>query len=230
MDELGIERDAQILALAPIVERYVAKYAYAVSPYPHVLDVDDLRAAAWAGAVNAVDRFEPWRGIPLAAFASGVVRGAVLNEIRALDPLGEKLRTKLRYARTVHDGLRAALAREPTPAELAASVADAAVLRAKHARLPIAARVDDRDPLSIVTDGRSAEDVAIAHLTAVAIADAVTRLPERERHVIDAHYFGRTTLAEIAQTAARTPQRISQLHQRGLRRLRNVAGTALAEA
>jgi RNA polymerase sigma factor for flagellar operon FliA len=230
MDEFRTQRDARILALAPIVERYVSKYAKVVSPYAHVVDVDDLRAAAWSGAVNAVDRFDSTRGVPLEAYASVLIRGGVLNEIRAADPLGEKVRTKLRHARTTQDDLRAALLREPTPAEVAVSVPNAAALRAKHAQLPIATRNDDRDPLSIVTDGRSAEDIAIAHLTAVAIADSVTRLPAPERKVIDSHYFGDATLAEIAQGADRTPQRISQLHVRGLQRLRNVAGAAFMEA
>jgi RNA polymerase sigma factor for flagellar operon FliA len=47
-----------------------------------VTDGDDLASAAFLGLIDAVDRFEPGRGVPFEAYASLRIRGAMIDELR----------------------------------------------------------------------------------------------------------------------------------------------------
>ena len=47
-----------------------------------VTDSDDLASAAFLGLIDAVDRFEPGRGVPFEAYASLRIRGAMIDELR----------------------------------------------------------------------------------------------------------------------------------------------------
>ena len=51
-------------------------------------DADDLASAAFLGLIDAVDRFEPGRGVPFEAYASLRIRGAIIDEVRRTDERG----------------------------------------------------------------------------------------------------------------------------------------------
>ncbi len=53
-----------------------------------VTDQDDLASAAFLGLIDAVDRFEPGRGVPFEAYASLRIRGAIIDELRRIDERG----------------------------------------------------------------------------------------------------------------------------------------------
>src|SRR5881296_2270500 len=57
---------------------------------------DDLESAALIGLIDAVDRFEPERGVPFEGYASLRIRGAVLDEVRRVDELGRADRRRQR--------------------------------------------------------------------------------------------------------------------------------------
>ena len=53
-----------------------------------VADGDDVSSAALLGLIDAVDRFEPGRGVPFEAYASLRIRGAIIDELRRMDERG----------------------------------------------------------------------------------------------------------------------------------------------
>ncbi len=53
-----------------------------------VADADDVGSAALLGLIDAVDRFEPGRGVPFEAYASLRIRGAIIDELRRIDERG----------------------------------------------------------------------------------------------------------------------------------------------
>lgn len=220
------ERERLILSLAPIVNGIAHKYAHVVRAGA-TLEVGDLRAAGWVAATRAVDRFDPTRGTPLEAYASRVIHGAILNEVRRLDPVSERVRATIRTGARAHERFRATHGREPSAREMEDLVPGIGDADARAAMAPQHGFVDSPDPLTHVTGERSAEDIALAHLTKIALADAVARLRPSQRRVIEEHYFADEPLKAIAGRSTVTPQRISQLHLAGLQRLR--AGM-LAEA
>ncbi len=51
-------------------------------------DADDIASAAVLGLIDAVDRFEPGRGVPFEAYAALRIRGAIIDELRRMDERG----------------------------------------------------------------------------------------------------------------------------------------------
>jgi len=80
-----------------LIERYVPlarTCARRVRIESAVLDSDDLFSAALLGLIDAVDRFEPDRGVPFEAYASLRIRGAIVDELRRGDERGRGVRSE----------------------------------------------------------------------------------------------------------------------------------------
>ncbi len=86
------ERERRIRALLPLV-RSIARRVHRMVP---MTDVDDLIGDGCVGLIRAVDAFDPARGVPLEHYARRVVLGAVLNGIRRMDPVSERMRRTMR--------------------------------------------------------------------------------------------------------------------------------------
>ena len=87
------EREATILSLKAQVEG-VAGTVWARTP--HTVLMEDLVSCGWIGAINAVDRYEPNRGVSLKSFAESRIRGAMLDYLRNVDPLSRIHRARVK--------------------------------------------------------------------------------------------------------------------------------------
>ncbi|MET0860803.1 MAG: sigma-70 family RNA polymerase sigma factor [Microbacterium sp.] len=83
------------------------------------LDLDDLISAAQFGLARAALAYEPERGIPFGAFARNQINWAILDEMRAADPAGERGRVKIQRVRVAAETVLARTGRPATRAELA---------------------------------------------------------------------------------------------------------------
>jgi RNA polymerase sigma factor for flagellar operon FliA len=68
-------------------------------------DADDLASAALLGLIDAIDRFEPGRGVPFEAYASLRIRGAIVDELRRIDERGRGAAAEERPRPVSLDGL-----------------------------------------------------------------------------------------------------------------------------
>lgn len=84
------------------------------------LDLDDLISAAHFGLARAALSYEPERGIPFGAYARTQINWAILDEMRAADPAGERGRAKIQRIRAAAESILARTGRPATRAELAA--------------------------------------------------------------------------------------------------------------
>lgn len=90
-------RAGEASARASLIERYlplareVARHAHV--GWSAVADGDDLASAAFLGLIDAVDRFQPDRGVPFEAYARLRIRGAIIDELRRLDERGRSAET-----------------------------------------------------------------------------------------------------------------------------------------
>lgn len=78
-------------ARAALIERYMPlarALARRIRVATPLADADDMLSAALIGLIDAVDRFEPGRGVPFEAYASLRIRGAMVDELRRLDERG----------------------------------------------------------------------------------------------------------------------------------------------
>lgn len=216
----------------PSAEEYAelaAKYAYLVHRWARryagtsaaVIDWDDLVSVGIMGLIQAKQRFDPSSGKPFEVYAEFRIKGAILDELRRVDPFSQPLRRKVRRLSRAVEELTNELGREPSEHELARvldiPVADVRRLleQVQHLRQT---SVDEIDRHSI------AKDLAIsgwsrAELKA-ALSQALRRLDKRDQTIVALYYFEGLSMAEIGRTVGVTEARVSQLHSAALKQLR----------
>ena len=86
------------------------------------IETDDLVSAGVVGLIQAVESYEPDRGHAFSTFAVLRIRGAILDELRRLDPAPRSVRKKQRALQKSEASLRQELQREPTPANVSSRV------------------------------------------------------------------------------------------------------------
>jgi len=212
------EREAAIRALFPLVRSIGVRIARVV----RAADLDDLIGDGSLGAVRAVDSFDPRRGPSLVAYARRLITGAMLNGLRRVDPVSERVRRTLRIADRKRYTLANALGRLPTLGELERH--DPALRRARiaaHRNTPISLDAAPASDGATVADWSGEPSAAAMHaIEHASLHAALARLPLRQRQVVTLHYYGELSLHAIGRRLKISPQRCSQLHATALARLR----------
>ncbi|HXG45119.1 MAG TPA: FliA/WhiG family RNA polymerase sigma factor [Gemmatimonadales bacterium] len=215
----GTARDALVRQHLPLVRRL----AYDLSRrLPSSVEVDELVSAGSLGLLQAIDRFEPSRGLAFSTFATPRIRGAMLDALRASSHAPRAVRVRRRQVAAAAERLTARLGRAPDPQEMAAALAldaetygrwvrDIAALEAVPLDLAEAERF-------LTVAGGEAEEGPMSE----ALEAALARLPERERQVLALYYFEDLPQREIARVLGVTESRVSQLHTRAVHRLREI--------
>ncbi|GAB3510164.1 FliA/WhiG family RNA polymerase sigma factor [Amycolatopsis cihanbeyliensis] len=223
-------RDRLVLHYAPLV-KYVA--GRVGTGLPTHVDVGDLIQSGIFGLVDAIEKFDPDRGLRFETYAMQRIRGAILDDLRSQDWVPRAVRSRIREAERALERLGGRLHRTPTDAELATeleiSVSD---LRDLYGQLQLTSVVALED---LVTAGRDCasvvdmlpDDDAVDPVAVLVdqdnrrqLAEAIAQLTERDRIVVSLYYFESLTLAEIGKVLGVTESRVSQLHTRAVLRLR----------
>ncbi len=193
---------------------------------------DDLFQVASMALIKSVDRFDPDRGFEFVTFATKTVMGELKRHFR---DKGWAVRAPRRlqelYLELGHavSALSQELGRSPTVTELAAriGVAEEAVLEAMEAgqgyrAASIDVPDDEQEPLSSRLGSRDATLDAIADRTV--LAEALSRLPEREQRILRLRFFDGLTQSEIAREIGLSQMHVSRLLALSLERLRGALG------
>jgi len=214
--EAGL-RNRLVLQYAPLV-KYVAGRLR--TRMPESVDPDDLVSDGVLGLMDAIERFEPARGLSFQTFAVPRIRGAIIDGMRAMDFVPRSVRDKLRAVQRAQVVLEERLGRVPEDTEVAREVGiPVQQLRdlsrqanSNHASLD---DFDLADELSSAADQRVEQGDVNASLMRV-----VDQLGERDQVIIALYYFEGLTLAEIGQVLGVTESRVSQVHRRATTTLR----------
>jgi RNA polymerase sigma factor for flagellar operon FliA len=191
--------------------------------------VDDLEGYGAVGLIDAIDRYDPDRGVQFSTFAVHRIRGAIYDGIRAADWVPRSVRRKAREMNQAHTDLYALHGRPPTEQEEAKAL-DVSVAALRSGKMQVAvAGLASLDGFS-AEDGTTAEPAAIddvdplgAYLASEkrqAVRTAVARLSERERTVAVMSFGQGMTLAEIGRTLGVTESRVCQIRASALAHLR----------
>jgi RNA polymerase sigma factor for flagellar operon FliA len=212
------DRDAAVCDLLPLV-RSIARRVQRMVPSA---DLDDVIGDGNVGVLRAVDTFDPARGIPLEQYARRMILGTILNGVRRMDPVSERMRRTMRLAERARYVLAQERGSLPPPCEM-----ERLIPALRRARAEIHRRV----PLSLDTSLPCGEQLELDHSTdpQVVVAErlererirtAVGALPPRQREIVIAHYFAQKRLRSLIEPLRISPQRVSQLHLMALDRLR----------
>ncbi|MGW5052198.1 FliA/WhiG family RNA polymerase sigma factor [Actinokineospora sp. NPDC004072] len=223
-------RDRLVLHYAPLV-KYVA--GRVGTGLPAHVDVADLIQSGIFGLVDAIEKFEPERGLKFETYAMQRIRGAILDDLRAQDWVPRTVRGRAREIERAMERLGGKLQRTPTDAELADELGlTLAELREVYAQLQLtsvvaldelaAAGRGSTSLADILEDERADDPVAtlVDQDNRRQLAAAIGRLSERDRIVVTLYYFENLTLAEIGRVLGVTESRVCQLHTRAVLRLR----------
>jgi RNA polymerase sigma factor for flagellar operon FliA len=225
-------RDRIILHYSPLVKYVAGRVA---SGLPNTIDQADLVSYGILGLIDAIEKFDPARGFKFETYAISRIRGAMLDELRAIDWVPRSVRSKARTLEQAFANLEARLKRAPTDAELAEELdVSEAELQAMLGQISFTGLValdellggSDRGESTTLgdtlTDGLDGP-LAAYEVTEVRerLADAIRSLPEREKTVVGLYYYEGLTLAEIGSILGVTESRVCQLHTKAVLQLRS---------
>ena len=232
VQSVAASRSSRIVAGLPFVEALARRMAASM---PNSIDVGDLVQDGVLGLIDAANRFEEARGMKFETFAERRVRGAMIDALRK-DAWPRGVRRQRRELDAAREALRRELGHEPSMADLAARVGSdekrlsRTIVRINtiEATSPLATG-DHFDesclPTALVPIGPDAPDRAYEKTeTKDRVRAAIQSLPWRERKVIGLYYYGEATMKEIGAGIGVNESRVSQLHARAIRRLRDALG------
>jgi RNA polymerase sigma factor for flagellar operon FliA len=157
---------------------------------------EDLLAAGMGGLWDAIRRHGQTAGDSFEWYVRVRVRGAILDELRAQDWLPRRAR---------------------------AAAANASAESGEYVPPPAVVRLDDVsewEQSRCLSQLCSSENAVAAKFTQESLARAVDKLPERERHIVSAHYFRGVKFKDLGVELGVSEPRISQLHSRAMQRLK----------
>lgn len=181
----------------------------------------DFLQYARVGLLESIERFDLERGVPFAAYASRRIRGAILNGL----PRESELAAQREAARDrTIDFVESVIGR----GEEGFSTASFDELVATTVGLALAELLESGadEVADASVEGNPYAASELAQLRRVLIA-GVAQLPERERQIVEQHYFLLMDFTEIAAELSVTKGRVSQLHAQAMRRLRERFGSSL---
>jgi RNA polymerase sigma factor for flagellar operon FliA len=190
---------------APWMRRVAGRYAKA---RPALTDFGDCLGCAAEGLLQAIDRYQPRDDARFTAYADLYIRGAIRRGLAPFNGDGEQRRQRDRERIVQHLPLHGHSA--PSLEALMNAAVDLAFGYFLEAGIADESLPAQQNPYAI---HQQKQHVDFLHLY-------VERLPERERQLMQMHYFDHLEFAHIATAMGVSRPRISQLHAQALARLR----------
>ena len=219
------ERSDRVEAFFPKLRRWAGRVSRSVNA---AVEMDDLIGDGSVGLLRAIDTYDPRYGTTLEQYARRLCFGAMLNGLRRMDPVSERVRRTIRIAERERFERAQLIGRLETMGELeyrypklrrAREMAFALSTLSLDAPIVIEsnALADRRDEPS----GHAVKSSVKSELR-----DAIDLLPARQRQVMALHYYGEMSLHAIGRRMKISAQRVSQIHMSALVRLRHILAPA----
>ncbi len=225
-------RERLILHYAPLVKYVASRVATGL---PASVDQADLVSYGMFGLIDALQKFEPGRGNKFETYAIPRIRGAIIDELRAMDWVPRSVRFKQREIEKALADLESMLKRQPTEKELSERLGMS--LRELHEVVTqisfvsvlaldetVSVGADRGEKVSLVDTladkGFDPSTGVESQETRGLLAAAINELSEREKIVVTLYYFEGLTLAEIGDILGVTESRVCQIHTKAVGVLR----------
>ncbi len=232
-EELDIQkRNELILKYAPLIKYVAGRLAMRLPPN---VDINDLISAGVMGLIDAINRFDPNRNIKFKTFAEFRIRGAMLDELRALDWVPRSVRKKAALLEKTYHELEQELGRPAEDDEVAEALGitieefyrlleetkNVSFVDIENIKRKIP-DLNEEDIFDLIEDPDQPDPFEDCELKEIRdlLAEAIDELPEKEKLVLSLYYYEGLTMREIGEILGYTESRISQLHSKALARLR----------
>ena len=201
---------------------------------PPGVEFEELLSAGTIGLIDAVEKFDPSRGLAFSTLAAPRIRGAILDDLRKRDTVPRSVRRKQREVSKARETLMQKLNRDPSPAETAEELGidldkywkweqgteavhqvslDQAPESDTEGSWTLECQISQDDEEDLDAQINFSEEVQV-------LQEELMELDSRDRLVLSLYYFEGLKLREIASALDLTESRISQIRSKALHQLR----------
>lgn len=231
------EREKLIMDLLPMVKHLAYKLVRGCGSNDLL---EDLMQAGIVGLLEAIEKYDPQRGIKLNTYAYMRIKGAMIDEMRQRDFFTRSQRSKSRMIEDAIRALEARLGRHPEDEEVAAflglTMQEYLEILGQYRNLHILSLEElselfdeDKDVLLMYAmNERDARDLAEVRDLEQVLGKEIERLPEKQRLVLTLYYYEDLNMKEIAKVLKISEARVSQLHAQAVLNLRTAMEKHLA--
>ncbi len=233
-------RDQLIVQYLYLVKYVVGRVS---TGFPGHVKLDDLYSSGVTGLIRAIERFDITKKSKFIGYATLVIKGAIIDELRQLDWVPRSVHQKSNQVTSAMHSLQQRLGREPTDRELSSHLGigeeelGELLERIRPAILiSLNAEMSPQNEESGSLSERIADvsattslEVADRRECAQILSDAIEALPDQERKVLTLYYFEELMLKEIGKIMGVSESRISQIHTKALLKLRRSLSPAAKE-
>jgi RNA polymerase sigma factor for flagellar operon FliA len=219
--------------------RYCAERLH--SKLPDKVELDDLISAGIFGLMDAIDAFDPGRGVKFETYCSPRIRGSILDELRSMDWVPRLVRARAHQLSRATHSLETHLGRKPTEKEIAEELemdmdefirlqrdANATSLVSLTTKYNEGDNEKDIREIDVIKDERSKNPVIEAQKRD--LKNLLTKgLTRAERLIIVLYYYEEMTMKEIGATLDLSESRVSQMHSSIIARLKAQMNTRKKE-
>jgi RNA polymerase sigma factor for flagellar operon FliA len=225
-------RNLLLKAYAPFVKSIATRMAIGL---PQSVQLDDLVSSGVLGLINAIEKYDTEKGVKFETYATALVRGAILDELRSLDWVPRSVRQKARRLEETYSKLEYRLGRpvedDEVADEMGVSIGEFRNILSEIAGTSLFSldeflSLDDRDATTtlgdVVANLESPNPMATVEVDEVKeiLLAALERLPKQEQLTIALYYYEKLNLKEIGEVLGVSESRVSQIHTKAILRLR----------
>lgn len=224
-------KEKLLIKYLPLVKYVVGRM---ILTLPNSVNYDDLVSAGTMGLLAAIDRFDINMGVKFETYVVPRIRGSILDELRALDWVPRSVRSKAKRLEKAIVNIESQLGRMATAEEIAeelkmnledyehmlSKVSDHAMMSLDRefyesndtngTLYDLVKNVKSEDPI------KQMEEVELQQI----LVDYLNELPENEKLVLALYYYEDLTLKEIGTVMRVSESRVSQIHTKAIKRLR----------
>jgi RNA polymerase sigma factor for flagellar operon FliA len=193
------------------------------------VEFDDLVSYGIIGLIDAIDKFDIEKKVKFETYANIRIRGAIVDQIRALDWIPRSTRQRFKQLDEVMNRLHNShgdnITDDMLAKEMGMSIHDLNKFMGEASALSVMSldeKLSENSNFSIRSEDReiSPEGNLFDKETKKLLMERIDALPERERMIVDLYYFSELTYKEIASVLEISESRISQLHTKAIMKLR----------
>ncbi len=225
-------REKIILEYAPLVKVVAGRLSMYLG---YNVEYEDLVSYGIFGLIDAIDKFDYKKEVKFETYASLRIRGAILDQIRKMDWIPRTVRQRQRQIDTATKDVESLSGHTATDDEIAANIGISGdELLEWKSQMKVTNIVSLNEYLETGSEipndkncsagYRGPEDVAEQTELKEVLKEALDLLTEKERKVIVLYYYEELTLKEISHILEVSESRVSQLHTKGLQRMKSKLG------
>ena len=225
-------REKIILEYAPLVKVVAGRLSMYLG---YNVEYDDLVGYGIFGLIDAIDKFDSMKEVKFETYASLRIRGAILDQIRKMDWIPRTIRQKQKKIDVVIKEIEAAKGRTATDEEIAMGLG---ISEEEYLEWQSQMKITNVVSLNEYLEQGSEVSMEYNHTSQFdspetvlekgelkkILGEALELLTEKERKVIVLYYYEELTLKEISNILEVSESRISQLHTRGLQKMKAKMG------